>query len=625
MRSLCPLCIVLLVSVATGAAVRARDVKASAGARPVTIEALAPAPPPEWALLQRHLIDKLAPAALEFVRKYTRPDGTLIWRDEWPGMDGSDDGYESFHNFPLYYALGGPDVMHEVSHKLWDAVTRQFTAYGQVYREFDGYYDWMHHGESSVYFYFFGLADPTVPSFRERSVRFAELYTGDDPEAKNWDPDRKLIRSPINGSRGPRFLNTAEDWSTHRPVLAHYPLPFDDVPGVTSSEAWIDDEQFPALLEAINRRMMRGDVPLNLTATSLVLNAYMVTGEEKYRRWVIDYVTAWIERARRNGGIIPDNVGLDDVIGQYMDGAWWGGYYGWKWPHGLFNILESTTIGASNALLATGDLSWLELPRSQIDVVAARGRVETDGVLLVPHRHDRRGWYDYRRMSPQCPIVLWYLSRLDDDWSRLERVADVEAFQRATYSKHKGDSGNEAGWLAFLAGHNPDYPVQILRATWQETLRRLEVIRADRSTPPEQDVHHWQQRNPVIVEGLVQLMLGGPNHIYHGGLLHCRLRYFDPARRRPGVPPDVAALVHRVTDDGVAVTLVNVHPSASRDVVIQAGAFGEHEFTSVDHDRTSTVVNSKAFTVRLGPATVADFEIGMRRFVNRPRYGAPWE
>ena len=97
---------------------------------------------------------------MEFVEKYTRDDGTLIWRDAWPGMDGSDDGYESFYNFPLYYALGGPEEIHRLSRKLWDAVTRQFTGYGQIHNEFDAYYDWMHHGESYTYFYFFGLADP---------------------------------------------------------------------------------------------------------------------------------------------------------------------------------------------------------------------------------------------------------------------------------------------------------------------------------------------------------------------------------------------------------------------------------------------------------------------------------
>ena len=54
----------------------------------------------------------------------------------------------------------------------WDAVTRQFTAYGQVHNEFDAYYDWMHHGESSLYIYYFGLADPYVTRDRDRALRF---------------------------------------------------------------------------------------------------------------------------------------------------------------------------------------------------------------------------------------------------------------------------------------------------------------------------------------------------------------------------------------------------------------------------------------------------------------------
>ena len=119
-------------------------------------------PPPEWALWERQLLDRLYPAALEFVRRYMREDGTLIWRDQWPGMDGSDDGYESFYNFPLYYALGGPEELNALSRRLWDAVTKQFTQYGLVHHEFDAYYDWMHHGESNLYIYYFGLADPTV-------------------------------------------------------------------------------------------------------------------------------------------------------------------------------------------------------------------------------------------------------------------------------------------------------------------------------------------------------------------------------------------------------------------------------------------------------------------------------
>ncbi len=591
--------------------------------RLVSVDLTGTAPPPEWALWERYLLEKLEPAALEFVDRYTRPDGTLIWRDRWPGMDGSDDGYESFFNFPLYYALGGPEEIHTLSRKLWDGVTRQFTRYGQIHNEFDGYYDWMHHGESYVYIYFFGLADPTIRKDRERAIRFAGLYLGEDPEASNWDPALKLIRSPVNGSRGPRFENTAEDWVTHRAVLANYPLPYDDIPNVDSSKAWIDDEKFPHILQALNSRMMRGDVPLNLTATSLMLNAYMYTGEEKYLRWVVDYVTVWRERARRNGGIIPDNVGLTGKVGENMGGKWWGGYYGWRWPHGLFNLLESTTIGASNALLATGDASFLELPRSQIDAVLARKRIENER-CLVPHKHADQGWYDYREMNPQTPIHLWSLTGSDRDWNVLQSVTDVDSWKAFRYSKQKGDSGNEASWVAFIRGENPDYPVQMLRANYRECLRRLELIRSDRSSVDEQDVHHWQQRNPVIVEGLVQLMLGGPNHIYHGGLLHCRLRYFDPRGRRPGLPSDVAALVDSVRPDGVGVQLVNLHPSATRELIVQAGAFGEHRFTEIQVGGRTVKVDRKFFLVRLSPGAVGRLELGIARFVNRPSYAFPW-
>ncbi len=582
--------------------------------------------PPEWAFWERQLLDKLYPAAVEFVQKYTRPDGTLIWRDEWPGMDGSDDGYESFYNFPLYYALGGPDEIDALSRKLWDGVTRQFTKYGQVHNEFDAYYDWMHHGESYTYFYFFGLADPSNAAARKRAVRFAGMYLGEDPQAENYDPEKKLIRSPLTGSRGPRFVNSAVDWVTHRPILSKYPLPFPDIPGVTDSSAWDDDEKFPLILDALNKRMMRGDVPLNLTSTSLIANAYMLTGDEKYKQWIADYVSGWQKRTEQNNGILPDNVGLSGNIGENMDGKWWGGYYGWRWPHGLFNQMESTIIGAGNAYLVTGDEKNLELPRSVFRLVESQGR-EVNGKLEVPHRHGDDGWYDYRQINSKYPAQLWFLSRSDEDWQRLMRITDPADFKTLNYRKGKGDSENILPWLGFLRGENPDYPVQILQSTWKETQRRLAKIRQDQTTPHEQDVHHWQNLNPVVLEGLVQLMLGGPNHIYHGGLLHTSVRYFDADRRRAGVPPDVAVLVDRVTPEGISLVMVNLHPSEARNLIVQGGAFGEHQITTVkqieQYPYQFYTVNAPSFSVRLVPSAVGRLEIGLKRFAQRPKYRQP--
>ena len=285
--------------------------------------------------------------------------------------------------------------------------------------------------------------------------------------------------------------------------------------------------------------------------------------------------------------------------------------------------MESTTIGGSNAFLLTGDPKYLELPRSQLEMILAKSRLQ-NGTRVVPHRYDDRGWYDYRPTAPQYAINLWYLSWRPKDWDIIENITNVPSWDTFSYRKAKGDDKNEGPWLSFLRGRNPDFPVRMLRANYQESLRRLKMVRTDTSQVDDQDVHHWQQRNPVILEGLVQLMLGAPNHIYHGGLLHTRLRYFDPDRKRPGVPADVAALVDRVTDDAVEVVLVNVHPSEPRDVILQAGMFGEHKFSEASHEGKATGVDSKWLHVTLGKGAVGRLKLGMRRFVNQPNYAFPW-
>src|SRR6185437_9408301 len=277
-----------------------------------------PMSPPRWALLERELFDVLNRAAIEFADRYCNEDGTLIWRDRWPGMDGSDDPYEGFMNMPLLYALGGSREVYERSRKIWDAITWQWTQYGQIHNGFDAYYDWMHHCESSLFFYFFGLCDPHVPMDRQRAKRFAELYTGETPEAPNYDVEKRLIRSPITGSRGPRFVQTEEDWVTHREILDNYLPPFEDLPGIDPfgmKTPWSDDQVYHAILERMNERQAKGDMPLNLTASSMMAHAFMYLGDEKFRRWVLDYLAAWEERTAKNDGLIPDNVGLSGEIG----------------------------------------------------------------------------------------------------------------------------------------------------------------------------------------------------------------------------------------------------------------------------------------------------------------------
>lgn len=587
--------------------------------------------PPEWAVRQRALVAAMDRAVWPFVEHSTRPDGTLIQRSEWTSMDGTDNGYEAFLSLPLFYLLGGGEHMHTLARKEWDAITWQYADYGTVEREFVAGFDWFHHSESYTYIYYLGMADPTHHIDRSRALRYAAMYTGDDPLAPNWDAQRHMLRSPLNGSRGPRFVTTKKDWDYHRPILANYLAPYEDMEGLDASDPfvkadWTDDTVFARVLAQINERMTRGDVPLNLSATSLVTNAYLYTGEDKYKNWVLDYLTAWMQRRDQNGGIVPDNIGPNGQIGELVDGKWWGGYYGWRWPHGARNIVEGAYVAGSCAALMTGDMSWLDLCRSQLDLLWSL-RKEEDGILKVPARHGDGGWFDYRAPDPLYYIHLYYLSQSAEDKARLDEVFPARenfAGFPADWGAAKAGICPPRAWFAFMEGLYPDYPIAAIESTHDVMGRSLERLAADDSDPETRHCYHFQNLNPVLPEALVQMAMGTPSALYNGGLLQAHLRYFDPEKKRPGLPEHIAALVEEVSADGVRVVLVNTDPVVEHSVIVQAGSFGEHFFERVAMDGGEvTEISGRWLQVDLGPATQTKLKLKMRRFVNKPSYDGP--
>jgi hypothetical protein len=585
---------------------------------------------------QRQLIDLMNRTSTFFAEWMARADGTLKWRQKWGGMDGTDNGYEIFIPYPLLHLLGGGDHVLHIAQKEWDAITWQFNEYGAIDREFVAYFDWFHHSESYPYLFNLALCDPGHHINRQRAINFAAMYTGEDPLAPNWDAERKMLRSPINGSKGPRHEMTAEDWVNHRPVLAEYLVPWEDFPGLQGGDPfekvdWNDDEVFSQVLKLLNERIAKGDVPLNLHATSLITHAYLFTGEDKYRQWVLDYISAWVDRTQRNDGVTPDNVGLSDQIGEYMGGKWWGGYYGWRWPHGSKNILEPMLVAGNNATLLTGDDSWLDLHRSQLKMLWER-RQEEDGQILLPARHGDVGWFDYKVLNPQHfhvshHIQQHYMSQRASDLTWMDEVfPSREDFGslRPDWPSFKGGPCPPNAWQAWIDGYNPGYPEQILRETRAGIYAALERIETDDADPEEVITNHYHRLIPIAPMGLIQMAMGTPSPVYNGGLLHTHLAYFDPTRQRIGLPDGVAALVDRVADDGASVTLVNTDPAHGRRVLVQAGMFGEHEFLWGQLDGGSRQdIHDPCFEIELGPSTQAVLSLGMKRYAHPPAYGHP--
>ncbi len=131
--------------------------------------------------------------------------------------------------------------------------------------------------------------------------------------------------------------------------------------------------------------------------------------------------------------------------------------------------------------------------------------------------------------------------------------------------------------------------------------------------------------NPAATGALVQLMWGALLPGREGGLLNARLRYFDPARQRAGVPEDVAALVSELSDTRTTVTLINLHASAPRTVIVQGGGYGEHQLLSVTAAGTTTRIEAPLLTVELAPGCGQTLVLEMARYANRPTVLHPWQ
>ena len=578
-------------------------------AAPTAINIDTPMPAPAWARLERQILAAAVPACREFFQKYYDDRGYLQAFLRWGANDGPDDAFENFNRWPELHALGADDEILRLYLKAHEGMIRQYSEArtrdvpagrdGMYVKEFSAQSDWMHHGEGLQLFNRMALSAPDDPVYVARARRFAGLYMGEDPDAPNYDAKRKLIRSMINGSKGPLLRKaTALDWVGD---------PFD----TTGFVALHGESTYTQFLEHYQEYTdVAGDHFLNLVATTLPTNAYMATGDAKYRRWLVEYMDAWLARMQQNDGIIPSFVDLDGLIGG-SEGRWWGSAYGWGFSpvnpvtkrREDRNRIPRALVGFSNALLVTGDRKYVDAWRGMIAAVNRNSR-KVEGRVEYPTMRGADGWYGWQREPWSVgALEVWYWSMSDDDRAR---------------------AGGANPWLEFLDGRNPGYAETSLERDLASIPRKLEIIRADKTPPDKRLADNMLDANPAATDALVRLMFGALVPGREGGLLNARLRYFDPTRRRAGVPEDVATLVTGLSDRRTVVTLVNTSASEPRTVIVQAGGYGEHQFESVEWNGRTERLDARDLTVRLAPGAGATLTLAMRRYVNAPTVKFPW-
>ena len=557
------------------------------------IEIKTPMIPPNWAFLERELLRASAEGCNEFAERYLDDRGFLKCREHWGGNDGPDDAMENFYNWTLLYTLGASESVLALYKKAWEGHLLQYTEAtadsapitknGMYYKEFVVSFDWEHNGEGLAAFLLYGLSKPTDIFCQKRIRRYAGFYMNEDPDAPNYDPVHKIIRSLHNGSRGPKLTPaTVYDWGG------------DPVQGESRHEHYTT---------AAN---IKGDHPLNLCATALAINAYMIAHEPKYKGWLLEYADAWRERIVANGGNTPTNIGLDGAIGGEWDGKWYGGVFGWNfWPQstGRNYFRRGLQIAFGSALILTGgDQRFVDVMRMQMDNIYSAKRI-VDGKLMVPHKYGDDGWYGY--------TTDLYTHFLRDIYCFSMNPSDLERL-------------SDDGWIQFLEGKNPDYPEEALRMEFSRLRQKIQGIHEDYSTPDSRNSDDTQRFNPAMTSTLVNLMLGGNEPRQIGNILHCRVRYFDPDKRRAGIPEDVGSLVTEMNKDMTKITLVNINQVEPRDVIVQTGAFGEHQCMRVETGDKVFPVNNRFFHVHLAPGAGAELVIYTQRYANPPTLAFPW-
>jgi hypothetical protein len=564
---------------------------------------------PEWAKLERRLLAENVPACREFAEKYYDGRGDVQGFVRWGANDAPHDAFEDFAGWPELDALGASDEIARIYLKTWEGMLRQDAEAktsevpagrdGLYFKEFSAQPGGMHHGEGLKRFNLRRLSMATLPAYQARVRRFAGLYGGEDPAAPNYDVTSRLIRSMQNGSKGP-ILRPAT-------ALDGVGAPFDPA-GFKLGHGERTDAEFRDHYR--DDAEVGGDHFFNLVATVLPANDDLLTHEPHCKGWIVDYMDAWLARIAQNGGVIPSQAGRDGRV-DGADGRWWSDAYGWGFsPVNPVNAqrenrnrIAHAHVGFDNALLVTGDQKYVDAWRTMTDAVNAQARtvnaqaLTVDGPTAYPTMFGAKGWSGGQHTP-------WAVGALETGYWAQRGV------ERARLGPNE--------WVDYLEGKNPADGETALRRDLASIRRKVAMFRADDSKPEKRRADTVMDSNPAATAALVQRMWGALLLGREGRLLNARLRYFDPAQKRAGVPDDVGALVSEMSATRRVLTLVNLSATASRTVLVQGGGYGEHRIEPVEYGGGSSPVGAAAFSARLAPGAGATLTLTMTRYAHAP-------
>ena len=550
-------------------------------------------------------------ACVEFFDRYFDDRGYLECVERWGGDDGPDDAIENVNDWPVLYALGGADPILTQFKKAWEGHLRQYTQArttdvpfardGMFYKEFHVMFDWFHLGEGLSVFNLEGLCDPQDSAIGSGSRVMRVSTWAMIPARRTTIPKFKIIRSLFNGSRGPLLRKaTALDWAgdpievegrfrlghgehTYAQMLEHF-KDYNDIVGDHPLNLGADQSGAQRLhadprgtLQELAPRLRRRLAPEDARQRRDHPDQYRPRRQD--RRWMRRQVV----RRRVRLGILRGRSGHAPARESQQSPC------GDQRLRQRVSCSPATTVfwtpGESKSMQSIPTRRWKAAGRSTRTCTAMKGGTTTGPSRTGP--------------APRALLLVDERSRPTAGAGR--RLARVSGRQEPRLSR-KG----------------PPRRFRVIR-------RKVEAMRRDPTTPDTRLADDPMAYNPATVGSLVHLMLGGLPPKHQGEVLQARVRYFDPIRRRPGLPEDVAALVESLKDDSTSLVLVNLNQSEPRTVVVQGGAYGEHLCDRVATDERTIAISRPSFRVELAPGSGGRLTVSMKRYAVQPTLALPWD
>ncbi|MHC4913945.1 MAG: hypothetical protein ACYTGB_00520 [Planctomycetota bacterium] len=530
---------------------------------------------PAWAEKELAAFAAVERCYRDFMKRYTKPDGSTVVTARC-SHGNIDDIIEGFFKWDKFVLLAASDELREQYVRVWKYHWNYGTEKGWFENGFyvKGY-DAEHAGELLPMLW---ACVELRPDDRElTSVNEATAKVLTSPE---WfHPERHLFRYSFVRSR-----------------------PID--------EAWRKKYLEPRWV---------GECGVNTVYAGCVWLAHLTSGQEKYRRWVLDYCTAWNRAAAANKGVFPYHIDTPSgKLGPGGDGRWWAGSrHGDRGGTSSFDYarygMVTPTRGLRNLPVAAAFLDGGEEKHAAglVSTVKALFANAKDGLPVAAYDPEQGGWFRGKKWPHHIPVLLdkAFVLTWDPDLRKLMDSYPVEKVRwleqefaewcRFTYC---GRGGLEVAEKAFDRAK-------------RRAERRMEKAAALKEPKKGDDLTEVTLERVCDFAYVDGAQWGGHN-ARCGGPSPGPVGYFDERGRR-GLPPGVAALVRNVDEGSVTLLVCNTGGRPVR-LLVTGGYYGQHMIGALSCAQVKARLNARRVLLELPAKGLAEVKLGLTRCALKP-------